>query len=653
MMTAPKETLGFQAEVRQLLRLMIHSLYSNREIFVRELISNASDACDKLRFESIDRPELLEGQAELSVRISIDKDARTITFSDNGIGMSRQEVIDNLGTIARSGTREFLSRMNSQRPASPAQGAAESAPRGGSDAVGGTDAQLIGQFGVGFYSAFLVADRVIVETRRAGSTEAVRWSSSLGQADADAQYEIEPCDRTQRGTDVVLHLRPTAAGDSDGVDEFLDDWRLKNIVKKYSDHISLPIMLGEERVNSAGALWARPKSELDDAQYREFFRNLTFDATDPLAYAHHKVEGRTEYTQLLYIPAKAPYDLWDRNRRGGVKLYVKRVFIMDDADALMPTYLRFVRGVIDSNDLPLNVSRELLQESRDVRAIREGATKRVLSMLEDMAANDPDKYQSFWAEFGQTLKEGLGEDFANQERLTKLLRFASTAQNDSKPSVSLADYVGRMKPQQEAIFYLTADTYDAARNSPQLEVFRKKEIEVLLLSDRVDEWMLGHLHDYDGKPLRSVARGGVDLSAFDDAQAREQAEQLAESAKPLIEALKTALGDRVKEVRSSQRLTESVSCLVSADHEISGHLERLLKQAGQNAPPRQPILEINPAHPLIKRVQAEQADAGALGQWAELLYEQAVLAEGGQLDNPAGFVKRLNQLLVAAPPPGG
>ena len=632
-MGATKETLGFQTEVRQLLQLMIHSLYSNREIFLRELVSNASDACDKLRFEAIDRPELLEGGGELEIRIEYDPAARTITVTDNGIGLSRQEAIDHLGTIARSGTKEFFASLTGDKA---------------------RDASLIGQFGVGFYSSFIVADRVVVESRRAGlpPAEGVRWES-----DGSGEFSVEPIERAERGTRIVLHLREKRADDEDAVDhgELLSGWRLRSIVRKYSDHISLPIRMVEEgakqgeapqweTVNQASALWTRSKSELDDAQYVDFYKHLTSDFEAPLAWTHNRVEGRSEYTQLLYVPSKAPFDLWDRQHRRGIRLYVRRVFIMDDAEQLMPVYLRFVKGVVDSADLPLNVSREILQESRDVRAIREGCTKRVLSMLEDLAENQPEKYATFWTEFGQVLKEGLGEDFANKERLAKLLRFASTSTAAGEQTVSLAQYVARMKPGQDKVYYVTAETESAARSSPHLEVFRRKEVEVLVLADRVDEWMLSFLDGFEGKSLVSVSRGGLDLGALQDAEEKQKVEETAKAFADLVGRIRGALGDRVKDVRVTDRLTDSPSCLVSDEGEISGTLERMLKQAGQKAPDRTPILEINPGHPLVARMKTETAnDEG----WSRLLLDQALLAEGGQLEDPAGFVKRLNDMLLA------
>jgi molecular chaperone HtpG len=628
-----KQTLSFQAEVQQILHLVTHSLYSNKEIFLRELISNASDACDKLRFEAIDKPELYEGRPDLEVRVSFDKDAKTITIADNGIGMSSEEAVANLGTIAKSGTREFVSALQGDQK---------------------KDAQLIGQFGVGFYSAFIVADRVTVESRRAGlaADHGVRWSSE-GAGD----FDVEPISRTERGTSVILHLR-------DGEEEFLSAWKLRSIVSKYSDHISLPILMQKEEwdeeakkqvtrdewspVNKAAALWTRPKGEITAEQYEEFYKQISYDSEAPLAYTHNRVEGRSEYTQLLYIPSKAPFDLWNRDKRGGVKLYVKRVFIMDDAEALMPVYLRFVKGVIDSSDLPLNVSRELLQESRDVKAIREGSTKRVLSMLEGLAesedAAEKEKYARFWTDFGVVLKEGIGEDFANRDRLTKLYRFASTAVDDgAAQSVSLPEYVGRMKEGQEAIYYVTADTLATAKNSPQLEIFKKKGIEVLLLTDRVDEWLLSHLYEFDGHPLQSVAKGSVDLGKLADEEEKKQAEQAAAVFKPTLERLKISLKERAKDVRVTTRLVDSPACLVVEEGDMSGHLARLLKQAGQGAQTAQPILEVNAEHPLVKRLETSER----FDELASILFDQAVLAEGGQLEDPAGYVSRVNALLLA------
>ncbi|KDC63307.1 molecular chaperone HtpG [Bordetella bronchiseptica] len=625
------ETLGFQAEVKQLLHLMIHSLYSNKEIFLRELVSNASDACDKLRFEAIDQPGLLDGDGELAIRVDYDKAARTITISDNGIGLSRDEAVANLGTIARSGTREFFSQLTGDKQ---------------------KDAQLIGQFGVGFYSSFIVADKVTVLSRRAGlaANEAIRWES-----DGQGEFSIAPAEKAGRGTDVVLHLRADE-------DELLNGWKLREILRRYSDHISLPIRMAKEdwdaekgeqvkgdeleTVNQANALWTRNKSDITDEQYREFYKTVSHDYDDPLAWTHNRVEGRSEYTQLLYVPKHAPFDMWDRDARRGVKLYVKRVFIMDDAEQLLPSYLRFVRGVIDSADLPLNVSREILQESRDVRAIREGSAKRVLSLLEDMAENKAEDYATFWTEFGQVLKEGTGEDAANRERIARLLRFASTHDGGQAQTVSFADYVGRMKDGQDKIYYVTADTFTAAANSPHLEIFRKKGIEVLLLSDRVDEWMLSYLREFDGKSLVSVAKGGLDLAELADEEEKKRQSEVAETFKPLVERLQQALAEQVKEVRVTQRLVDSPACVVVGQNELSPHLLRMLKAAGQEAPEVKPVLEINPDHALIARIR--DASDAEFGDWAALLLDQALLAEGAQIADPAAFVKRLNGLLLKA-----
>ncbi|MEQ1683213.1 MAG: molecular chaperone HtpG [Burkholderiaceae bacterium] len=623
-----KQTLSFQAEVKQILHLVTHSLYSNKEIFLRELVSNASDACDKLRFEALNDAALFEDAPNLEVRVSFDAEAKTITITDNGIGLSADEAVANLGTIAKSGTREFMAALDGDKK---------------------KDAQLIGQFGVGFYSGFIVADRISVESRRAGlaAEQGVRWSS-----EGSGDFEIETITRAQRGTSVTLHLR-------EGEEEFLSGWKLKSVIGKYSDHISLPILMQKEEwdaeaqkqvmreewapVNKASALWARAKSEITADEYTEFYKQISYDTEAPLAYTHNRVEGRSEYTQLLYIPAKAPFDLWNRDKRGGVKLYVKRVFIMDDAEALMPVYLRFVKGVIDSADLPLNVSRELLQESRDVKAIREGSTKRVLSMLEGLANNEDAaeraRYAAFWNDFGVVLKEGVGEDHANHERLTKLLRFASTQADEG---VSLADYVARMKEGQEVIYYITADSMAAAKNSPQIEIFRKKGIEVLLLIDRVDEWLLSHLHEFEGKALQSVAKGAVDLGALQDEAEKKQAEETATTFKPVLDKLKEALKDRAKDVRVTTRLVDSPACLVVEEGDMSGHLARLLKQAGQSAPKSLPTLEVNAEHALVKRLDGN----AHFDDLAHILFDQALLAEGGQLEDPAAYVKRVNALLV-------
>ena len=646
-----KQTLSFQAEVAQLLHLVTHALYSNQEIFLRELISNASDACDKLRFEALNNAALYEDAPNLEVRVSFDKAARTITIADNGIGLSQQEAIDNLGTIAKSGTKDFMGKLSGDQK---------------------QDAQLIGQFGVGFYSGFIVADRITVESRRAGlpADQGVRWASG-GAGD----FEVDSITRAQRGTSITLHLREDA-------EEYLNLWKLKSIIGKYSDHISLPILMEKEEwkdgendqpgdmvktgewetVNQASALWTRPKKDISDEQYAEFYKAISHDHEAPLTWSHNRVEGNTEYTQLLYVPAKAPFDLWNRDKKAGVKLYVKRVFIMDDAEALMPSYLRFVKGVIDSADLPLNVSRELLQESRDVRAIREGSTKRVLSMLEDLAKHDKHdaapgadgvtdvvdaddkakegKYSQFYAEFGAVLKEGLGEDFANRDRLAKLLRYAST-QSDTA-TVSLADYKARMKEGQEAIYYITADTLAAAKNSPQLEVFQKKGIEVLLMTDRVDEWSLNYLHEFDGTPLQSVAKGAVDLGKLQDEAEKKAAEEAAETFKPVLEKLKAALADKASDVRITTRLVDSPACLVVQDDGMSTQLARLLKQAGQKAPETKPVLEVNAEHPLVKKLDGSVH----FHDLAHILFDQALLAEGGLPDDPAAYVKRVNALLA-------
>jgi molecular chaperone HtpG len=627
-----KQTMGFQAEVKQLLQLMIHSLYSNKEIFLRELISNASDAADKLRFEAINNDALFENQSELFISVDFDKTARTISISDNGIGMSQQEAIDHLGTIAKSGTKEFFTRLSGDQQ---------------------KDAALIGQFGVGFYSGFIVAEKITVETRRAGlpADQGVRWESG-----GEGEFTIENISLPQRGTRIILHLR-------EGEDEFLSAWKLKSTIRKYSDHISLPIRMKKEEwdeekketvikdeletINQASALWARSKSEITDEQYIEFYKHVSHDYQDPLSWTHNRVEGRSEYTQLLYLPKNAPFDLWDRNKRGGIKLYVKRVFIMDDAEQLMPIYLRFVKGVIDTNDLPLNVSREILQESRDVKVIREGSTKRVLGMLEELANADEqekkDKYADFWKEFGQVLKEGIGEDATNKDRIAKLLRFASTHNDTDAQTISFADYVARMKPEQDKIYYVTADGWTAAKNSPHLEIFRKKGLEVLLLTDRVDEWMLSFLTEFEGKQLVSVAKGDLDLGKLEDETEKKQKEETATEYKDLVEKMKTALSEKAQDVRITFRLTDSPACLVSGDDELSGNLLRMLKASGQAAPESKPILEINPHHPLVQRLKYED---GKFNDWSSILFDQALLAEGGTLTDPAGFVKKLNDMLL-------
>jgi molecular chaperone HtpG len=614
--TMTKETLGFQAEVKQLLNLMIHSLYSNKEIFLRELISNAADAADKLRFEALGDNALYESDSDLKIRISFDKAQKTLTISDNGIGMSREEVIANIGTIARSGTREFFQSLSGDQA---------------------KDAKLIGQFGVGFYSSFIVADRVTLLTRRAGlaAGDAVRWECDM--AKGAGEYSIEPAEKAGRGTEVTLHLR-------EGEDELLDEFRLKAIVRKYSDHIAVPVLMDKETVNQASALWTRSKGDVTDEQYVEFYKHVAHDYQAPLAWTHNRVEGRQEYTQLLYVPAQAPFDLWDRHHRHGLKLYVRRVFIMDDAEQLLPAYLRFVRGVVDSADLPLNVSREILQQSKDVDAIRAGCAKRVLGLLEDLAAKDKEKYAKFWAEFGRVLKEGAAEDPANKEQIARLLRFSSSLENSEEQAVSLAEYAGRMKEGQEKIYYVTAETFPAAKNSPHLEIFRKRGIEVLLLSDRVDEWLVGSLAEFEGKQLASVARGDLDLGKIQGGEEKKAQEPQEGEHKALLEKLKEALGDKVKEVRVSTRLTESPSCLVADEHDMGGNLARILKAAGQKVPQAAPILEINPGHAIVQRLKA---DDPAVADWGSLLFDQALLAEGGQLEDPAGFVRRSNALLLA------
>ena len=624
----PKQTLSFQAEVAQLLNLVTHSLYSNPDIFLRELISNASDACDKLRFEALNQAALYEDAPQLEVRVSFDRTARTLTISDNGIGLSQQEAIDNLGTIAKSGTRDFVAKLSGDQK---------------------SDAQLIGQFGVGFYSGFIVADKITVESRRAGlpASEGMRWTSA-GTGD----FEIEAMERVPRGSSVILHLKDDAS-------DYLSNWKLKSIINKYSDHISLPILMQKEEwkegendqpgamvttdswetVNQAAALWTRAKKDITQDQYDEFYRQISYDSQPPLATTHNRVEGATEYTQLLFIPAKAPMDLFNREKAAGVKLYVKRVFIMDDAQALLPTYLRFVRGVLDSADLPLNVSRELLQESRAVKAIREGCTKRVLSMIEDLASKEPEKFSTFYTEFGAVLKEGLGEDFTNRERLAKLLRFASSSTDTT--SVGLADYKARMKEGQDAIYFITADTQAAANNSPHLEIFRKKGIEVLLMTDRVDEWALNYLHEFDGTPLQSVAKGAVDLGKLQDEDEKKTAEEAQTQFKAVLDKLKEVLKDKVKDVRATTRLVDSPACLVVQDGDMSTQLARMLKQAGQPVPEVKPILEVNAQHPLFRKLENENN----FDDLAHILFDQAVLAEGGMPDDPAAYVRRVNQLL--------
>ncbi|MDD5280495.1 molecular chaperone HtpG [Acidithiobacillus sp.] len=627
-MTTNKETLQFQTEINQLMHLMIHSLYSNKEIFLRELISNASDACDKLRFEALADPSLVAGDSELKVEVDFDAEQGTLTVRDNGIGMNRDEVIANIGTIAKSGTKEFFERLSGDQS---------------------KDAKLIGQFGVGFYSAFIVADRVTLSTRRAGMEveHGVRWES-----DGTGAYTLETVDLPERGTEIVLHIR------EDERQDLLNLWRLRGIINKYSDHIPLPILMrkaGEdgkpgdswETVNKASALWQRSKSEISDAEYKEFYQYVSHDYADPLAWAHNRVEGRLEYTSLLYIPGKAPFDLWEPNQTHGIKLYVQRVFIMDDTEhQILPRYLRFVRGVMDSSDLPLNVSREILQGNRVIDQMRSGSIKRVLGLLEEMAEKEPEKYQNFWNEFGRALKEGPGEDFANREQIAKLLRFSSTHSDTETQNVSLADYMGRMREGQDKIYYITADTFIAAKNSPQLELLRKKGIEVLLLSDRVDEWLTSHLHEFEGKALSSVAKGTLDLGSIETEEERKSQEEIEKTAEGLVERIKNALGDRVEAVRVSHRLTSSPACMVLGERDMALYMQQLLKQAGHEVPSTKPTLEINPTHPMLTRIESEK-DASRFAEWSSLLLDQAILSEGGQLEDPAGFVARLNQLMLA------
>jgi len=629
---AHKETLGFQTEVSQLLDLMIHSLYSNKEIFMRELVSNAADASDKLRFEALSDDALYESDAELKIRVEFDKDAKTITITDNGIGMNRQEVIENIGTIANSGTKKFFDNMTGDQS---------------------KDSQLIGQFGVGFYSAFIVADKVTLKTRRAGLTaeHGVEWSS-----EGKGEFTIETIDKPSRGTEIILHLR-------DDQEEFLNSWRLRNCITKYSDHINLPIVmqkdavpneegeidesvvLEDETVNKATALWTLSKNEISEDDYKEFYKQIAHDFQDPLTWSHNKVEGKTEYTSLLYIPAKAPFDLWDRDRMHGLKLYVKRVFIMEDADQLMPRYLRFIRGVIDTNDLPLNVSREILQGSKIIDSIRAASVKKVLSELSKMAKNKPEQYATFWTEFGQVIKEGPGEDAANKDALAKLIRFSSTESGKEEQTVSLADYVSRMQEKQDKIYYITAESFAAAKNSPHLEVFRKKGIEVLLLADRVDEWLTNSLTEFDGKQLQSVAKGDLDLGELDNEEDKKAQEETDKNFEDLVTRVKENLGDQVKDVRITHRLTDSPACLVVDDADMSANLERMLKAAGQEVGGTKPIFELNPEHPMVVRLK-DEADDALFADWSSILFDQATLAEGGQLVDPASYVKRLNELLL-------
>ncbi len=626
---AHKETLGFQTEIKQLLDLMIHSLYSNKEIFLRELVSNASDAADKLRFEALSDDALYEGDADLKIWISLDKDSRTLTIRDNGVGMSREEVIENIGTIAKSGTKEFFKALTGDQA---------------------KDSQLIGQFGVGFYSCFIIADKVTLITRRAGlgKEHGVHWES-----EGDGQFSIETLERDQHGTEIILHLR-------EGEDEFLQDYHVRNVLKKYSDHITLPIVMPkittdeeteqttveDEVVNTGTALWVRSKNDITEEEYNEFYKHVAHDFEDPLTYVHSKVEGNLEYISLMFIPARAPFDLWDRNNRKGVKLYVRRIFIMDDSEQLLPPYLRFVRGVIDSADLPLNISREILQHNKQIDSIRSGTIKKILSALKSMAENDAEKYAKFWEQFGRVLKEGVVDDPTNQQAIAKLLRFASTHEDNAAPTVTLDDYITRMKEGQDKIYYITAESFAAAKNSPHLEIFRKKGIEVLLLTDQVDEWLATHLRDYEGKQLHSVTKGSLDLGELDNEEDKKEAEKATSELKPLLDRIQEALGDKVKEVRATHRLTQSPACLVADEQSMDASLERLLKAAGQNVMGSKPVLEINPTHPLISSLNEEQTGE-RFNDWVLILFDQALLSEGGQLDDPGAFVNRLNQMLLS------
>ncbi|MGD8526050.1 MAG: molecular chaperone HtpG [Thioalkalispiraceae bacterium] len=623
---AQKETLSFQTEVKQLLQLMIHSLYSNKEIFMRELISNASDACDKLRFEGLSDDALFEGDADLKIHVAFDKDARTITIRDNGIGMNRQEVMDNIGTIASSGTRKFLDSLSGDQA---------------------KDAQLIGQFGVGFYSSFIVADKVTVETRRAGlaAEHGVRWESS-----GEGEYSLENVELDKRGTTVTLHLR-------EGEDEFLDNFRLRHIITTYSDHISLPILMNkldeegkpsdeEETVNKANALWTRSKSDISDEEYKEFYKHVAHDFEEPLDWMHNRVEGTQDYTTLFYIPKRAPFDLYDRDKRYGLKLYVKRVFIMDDAEQLMPNYLRFIRGIVDSDDLPLNVSREILQHNKQIDTIRNASVKRILTHLGKLASDKPEEYKTIWQEFGRVLKEGPAEDFANKEKVAKLFRFASSNNNTDVEDVSLDAYIERMQEGQDKIYYITGDSFAAVKNSPHLELFRKKDIEVLLMHDRVDEWMMSFLNEYNDKPFVNIAKGELDLGDLEDKEEKEKAEKAAEDYKELLARMQETLQGKVKEVRVSHRLTNSPSCLVVEQQDMAVSMQKILKQAGHEVPNLEPILEINPEHPLVRKLNDEQS-GDKFADWTHILFDQAYLSEGGQLDDPATFVARMNELLLS------
>lgn len=630
---AEKEELGFEAEVGQLLHLMIHSLYSNKEIFLRELVSNASDACDKLRFEALSNDKLMEDDSELRIEVELDKDARTVTIRDNGIGMSRDEVVSHIGTIAKSGTAEFLKTLT------------------GDEAK---DSNLIGQFGVGFYSSFIVASHVELLTRRAGAAanEGVKWTST-----GESGYTLEAIEKATRGTEITLHLR-------EGEDEFLNAWQLRSIISKYSDHVALPIKMRKdeqddedkneeekpaeewETINKASALWARPKNEITEEEYKEFYKHVGHDYEDPLAWSHNRVEGTTEYTSLLYLPARAPFDLFEPNQTHGVKLYVQRVFIMEDAEKLMPRYLRFVRGVIDSNDLPLNVSREILQGHKIIDSMRSGSVKKVLGLLKGLAKNDSGQYEKFWEQFGKVLKEGPVEDASNRDAVLKLLRFASTHNDNENQTVALEDYVSRMKQGQEKIYYITSDNYTAAKNSPHLEIFAKKGIEVLLMSDRVDEWMMGHVSEFDGKSMQSVAKGELDLDKIEGADNEDKDKKPSKGSKKIVKRIKKVLGDQVEDVRVSKRLTKSPSCIVLNEHDMAMYMQNLLKQAGQEMPSSKPVLEINPDHPMLAQMK-DQTDDQRFADWSALLLDQAVLAEGGQLEDPAGFVQRMNDIMLA------
>ena len=621
-----KETMEFQTEVDQLLHLMIHSLYSNKEIFLRELISNAADACDKLRFEAISNDALYEGDADLRIEIESDEDAGTITIRDNGIGMDRDEVVGNIGTIAKSGTKEFIQKLTEEQS---------------------KDANMIGQFGVGFYSAFIVADKVTLVTRRAGAEVS---SGTIWESDGKSGFTLEQADKESHGTEIVLHLKEEEKS-------LANDWQIRNIISKYSDHISVPIKMLKkdeegklteewEVVNKADALWRRPKKDIKDEEYNEFYKHVAHDWEDPLAWVHNRVEGNLEYTSLLYIPSKAPMDLWDAQAKTtGIKLYVQRVFIMDDSDNLMPRYLRFVKGVLDSNDLPLNVSREILQSNRVIDTMRKASTKKILGLLQKLSKNDKEKYQKFWNEFGNAVKEGPGEDFSNKETIAKLLRFTTTSSDSEIQDVSLEDYISRMKPDQDKIYYITSDSYKAAKSSPHLEVFRKKDIEVLLLHDRVDEWLVSHLTEFDGKALQSVAKGELDLSKFDTEEDKKEHEKAEKEAESLVSRLKEKFGEKLEDVRVSHRLTDSPSCIVLSEQDMALYMQQLMKQAGHEMPSSKPVLEINPTHPIVKRMENEKDDQ-RFADWSDILFDQAILAEGGQLEDPAGFVSKLNKMML-------